>query len=69
MSRHRYVSAYSIAGVYAGLDDKDQTFQWLEKSYQEHNPDLIPIKVDPLFDNVHEDQRFVELLRRMGLQP
>src|SRR5438132_5894204 len=31
----RYVSPYSLALVYAGLGDKDQAFQWLEKSHQD----------------------------------
>ncbi len=67
MSRHRYISAYAVAQVYAGLRDNDDTFQWLEKSYQEHAPDVSLIKVDPLFDNVHSDPRFAELVRRLGL--
>jgi len=67
ISRDRYVSAYSFAQVYAALGDKDQSFQWLEKSYQDHAPDVSLIKVDPLFDNVHPDQRFADLLRRIGL--
>jgi TolB-like protein len=67
ISQHRYVPAYSFAMVYAGLGEKDQAFQWLEKSYQNRAPELVNIKVDPLFDNLHTDPRFADLVRRVGL--
>ncbi len=35
ISKQRFVGAYGFALVYAGLGDKDQAFQWLEKSYQD----------------------------------
>ena len=63
----RYVSPYSFALVYAGLGDKDQAFQWLEKSRQDRTPYLSTIKVDPLLDNLRSDPRFAELMRRVGL--
>ena len=31
----RYVSPLEIATVYAGLGDLNQSFEWLEKAYQE----------------------------------
>jgi len=67
ISRQRYVPAYSFATVYAALGEKDQAFQWLEKSYQDRGPEMTLIKVDPLFDNLHSDPRFADLVRRMGL--
>ena len=63
----RYVSGFSFALVYAGLGEKDQAFQWLEKSYQDHTPYLSTIKVDPLLDNLRSDPRFADLMRRIGL--
>ena len=67
ISKQRYVSAYSFAIVYAGLGDKDQAFQWLEKSLQDREPRINRIKVDTLIDNLHSDPRFAELVRRLGL--
>jgi len=55
--------------VYAGLGDKDQTFQWLEKSFKDHTMDIGYLKVDPFFDNVRSDPRFADLVRRVGLWP
>jgi hypothetical protein len=67
LSKQRFVFSYGIALVYAGLGDKDQAFQWLEKSYQDREPRITRIKVDPLFDNLHSDPRFADLVRRVGL--
>jgi len=67
LSGQRYVSSYSFAVVYAGLGEKDQAFQWLEKAYQDRADDLRQLKVDPLLDNLRSDQRFTDLLRRVGL--
>ena len=66
-SQRRYVQAYAFAQVYAALGEKDQAFLWLEKSYEDHAPDIAMIKVDPTLDNLHSDPRFAGLVRRMGL--
>ena len=67
ISKQRFVGAYGFALVYAGLGDKDQAFQWLEKSYQDRQGRITRIKVDALFDNLHSDPRFADLVRRVGL--
>ncbi len=66
-SKQRYVRQYIFAVVYAGLNEKDQAFQWLEKGYQGRADDLTLIKVDPLLDNLRSDPRFADLVRRVGL--
>ncbi len=40
---------------------------WLEKAYQERHPFMTLIGVEPVFDPVRSDPRFVELVRRVGL--
>ncbi len=37
LSKQRYVSPYSMVCIYAGLNDKDQAFEWLERTYQERS--------------------------------
>jgi TolB-like protein/Tfp pilus assembly protein PilF len=69
ISRQRYVQAYNFAIVYAGLGEKDKAFQWLERSYQEHAPRMMRLKVDPFLDNLRSDPRFDDLVRRIGLSP
>jgi TolB-like protein/DNA-binding winged helix-turn-helix (wHTH) protein len=67
MSTHRPVGAFGRAIIYAGLDDKQQTFASLEKAYKAHEWPLIELKADPRFDNLRSDPRFQDLIRRVGL--
>jgi eukaryotic-like serine/threonine-protein kinase len=67
LSNKQYVSAQRIAQAYIGLDDKQRALEWLEKAYEERSlrPDFM--RVDPAYDNLRSDQRFRDLLRRVGL--
>ncbi len=67
VASRRYVALYTFAMIYAGLGEKEQAFQWLEKSYQAHEPKITRIKVEPLLDNLRSDPRFADLMRRIGL--
>lgn len=67
ISKQRYVGEYSFAVLYAGLGDRDQAFQWLEKGYQNRTSHMNWIKVDPMLDNLRADPRFADLVRRVGL--
>jgi len=66
-AKQRYVSAYSFATAYAGLGDKDQAFQWLERSNADRAWEILYLKVDPLLDNLRSDPRFPDLVKRVGL--
>jgi hypothetical protein len=67
LSKQQYVSAYNIACIYAGLNDKDQAFEWLERAYQERSFFITQLKVETVLDNLRDDPRFKDLLKRMGL--
>lgn len=69
VKRGEYVSPVSIALIHIGLGDADRAFRWLERAYDERAPQLIWLKVDPIFDPLRSDPRFTRLLRRMGLEP
>jgi eukaryotic-like serine/threonine-protein kinase len=62
----RYFSSYEVAKVYACAGNRDLTFKWLERAYQEHNPDLIELRAEPIFIAQRSDPRFQTLLRRIG---
>jgi Flp pilus assembly protein TadD len=67
-SRTAYVSPYMIATIYAGLGNKGKAFEFLEKAYQERSLDIAwQIKADLRIDNLRNDPRFQNLLRRVGL--
>ena len=64
-SRRQYVPAYAIALIYAGLRDKDQAFEWLDKAYNDRSASMALLKVDPALNSLHSDARFTELARRV----
>lgn len=64
LSKKRYVPAYSIALVYLGLGNKEETLRWIEKSYQDH-ANLVYFKVEPLLDQLRGDPRFEALLQKV----
>jgi tetratricopeptide (TPR) repeat protein len=67
LSKQRYVSPYGIAIIYAGLNDKDQAFEWLERAYDQRGSYMTLLKVATVFDNLRPDPRFKALLKRMNL--
>ena len=68
-SKQSFVPALFIALVYAGLQDKDQAFTWLEKAYEERFNRLAYLKLEALWDPIRSDSRFADLLRRVGIPP
>ena len=58
---------YEVAEIYAAIGDKETAFAWLEKSYRMRQANLVSLKVDPAFDNLHDDARYQNLLRRVNL--
>jgi len=56
-----------VALVYAALGEKDEAFEWLEKSYQKHEESLCSMGIDPKFDSIRDDQRFKKILKKVGL--
>src|SRR5450432_829294 len=64
-AKRRYVSPFSIAMIYAALNEKDEAFAWLEKSYRDREWWLVWIKMDPKVDSLRSDSRFTDLVRRV----
>jgi tetratricopeptide (TPR) repeat protein len=68
MNRHRHLDPVPmLALAYAGMNNKDEAFAWLQKAYSEHSNALTTLMVDPVYDPLRSDPRFQELLRRVGL--
>jgi Flp pilus assembly protein TadD len=67
LQKERYVAALDFAYVHSGLKDKERTFEWLERSYEERSAWLMWINADPRLDWLRDDPRFTDLLRRLNL--
>jgi TolB-like protein/Tfp pilus assembly protein PilF len=67
ISRKRYVSPYGLAQIYAASNKREDTFKWLQAAYDDHAAWMGYLAVDPIFDRYRSDERFKDLLRRVGL--
>jgi tetratricopeptide (TPR) repeat protein len=64
----RYVSAYAVALVYAGLAEYDRAFEWLDIACEDRDDMLsVALAVDPRLDDLRSDQRYIQLMKRIGL--
>lgn len=66
-SKREYVDAIWIVATYAGLGQKDQALEWLERNYVECALGMVFLKVAPDFDSLRSEPRFQDLLRRMAV--
>jgi len=66
-SDERYVSAYDIAVIHAGLGDSDQSLIWLRRAFAERSAMLVNVGWDPRFDGVRDHPRFVSIIRDLKL--
>ena len=67
LSSQSYVDFYMVAGIYAGLGDKDEAFRLLEKGYEQHSGGMVYLGLDVMWYGMHSDPRYLDLLRRIGL--
>lgn len=63
----QYVSHYAVAMIHAGLGDTDRALAELDSAYVERAWPMFVLRVDPAFDGLRGDPRFVRLLKRVGL--
>jgi TolB-like protein/DNA-binding winged helix-turn-helix (wHTH) protein/Flp pilus assembly protein TadD len=57
----------SVGILYGALGDVDRAFTWLDKAYQERDPELTYLKVpNRRFEPLRQDARFAQLIHRMG---
>jgi len=68
LSSQRYVPPTNVAVLCYAVGEKDEAFAWLEKAYQDRDMRLCRLKVDPRWDSMRSDPRFIEILKRIGLQ-
>jgi adenylate cyclase len=58
---------YAIASI--GLNDRQRAMEALDNAFHDHEPCLVSLKVDPVFDPLRHEDRFSDMVRRIGLEP
>ena len=62
-----YASPYQLALGYAAIHDNATALSFLERSAAIREPQVLYLKVEPLFDSLRRESRFIYLERRLGL--
>jgi eukaryotic-like serine/threonine-protein kinase len=65
-SKKTYVSPVHLATIYTGLGEQERALTALEHAFQEHDPYMIFLKVDPTLESLQSQPRFQALLRGMN---
>jgi TolB-like protein/Tfp pilus assembly protein PilF len=69
IEKHEQEWAYNIAYVLAYRNEVDRAFEWLDKAVEYGDPGLLDISIEPLFNNIHADPRWLPFLESIGMAP
>jgi Flp pilus assembly protein TadD len=68
LSKQRFVEPFNAGYIYLGLGDKEQALTLLEKAYEVRSAIWLGwLKIDPAFDPLRSEPRFIALLKKVGL--
>ena len=65
--KNAFGKSFEIAINYARLQDKDKTIEYLNKAYEQREPQMAEIKVTLPFAFLRDDPRFKELVKKVGI--
>jgi TolB-like protein/Flp pilus assembly protein TadD len=67
LSSQHYIPPYNMALVHAALGEQNEALTMLERGCDEHDVRVTLLKVDPRWDSLRGNARFVAMLKRIGL--
>lgn len=62
-----FVTPWRLGTIYVRAGMENEAIDWLEKAYYAHDSNMPYIGVDPIFDRLKDNPRFIDLLKRMNL--
>jgi serine/threonine-protein kinase len=68
LSVTKYVPPYNIALIYNALDEREKALEWLEKGFQQRDPKMTFLNVEPKWNNLRNEPRFIALMRQMNFE-
>jgi adenylate cyclase len=69
LKKYEYVPCWFLAMAWVGLNDTERALEALEQAFRNHEPCMVSLKVDAIFDPLREESRFVNMMRQVGLAP
>jgi TolB-like protein/Flp pilus assembly protein TadD len=61
------LDAFTVAEAYALRNDREKTFEWLDRLWKNRDARLLFLYTDPFFKRFQSDPRFADLCRKVGL--
>ncbi|PWT89674.1 MAG: hypothetical protein C5B55_10950 [Blastocatellia bacterium] len=65
----QFTDPYPTAFIYVGMGDKDQALSMLEEAFRDRSAWMPWIRVEPKFRSLHQDPRFLAILKQLNMQP
>lgn len=62
-----YFNSESIAYTYAATGNREKSLEYLDRAFEERDPNLVTIKTSEVYDFLADDPRFKELVGNIGL--
>lgn len=69
LKKYEYVPCWFLAMAWVGLDEAGRALDALEQAFRHHEPCMVSLKVDAIFDPLREEQRFEKMVCDVGLEP
>jgi TolB-like protein/DNA-binding winged helix-turn-helix (wHTH) protein len=66
MDQRRPIDPLEFVRAYTALGDNDQAIAWLRKAHAAHSVSLTALKVEPAYDPLRSDPRFVAIIHEMN---
>jgi TolB-like protein/Tfp pilus assembly protein PilF len=66
--RKQYVRSFCFVLVHVGLGELDEALDRLERAYEERDTWMLMLKIDPVFDGLRSEPRFITLLEKVGVE-
>jgi DNA-binding winged helix-turn-helix (wHTH) protein/TolB-like protein/Tfp pilus assembly protein PilF len=67
-ANNRYVPPYTLAEVYNALGQRENALAALEQAYSEKDVRMVFLKVDPMWNGLRGEPRFIDIMTRMNFE-
>ena len=64
--KYHYISPYDIAILFSHAGKQEEALSWVEKSIEDIDPKLHFLNVDPEWQSLRNDERFLKYLKTIG---
>jgi DNA-binding winged helix-turn-helix (wHTH) protein/TolB-like protein len=68
LTNDTYVPPYNLALAYNAVGEREKALQYLEKGFAEKDLRMVFLKVEPFWHNLRSEPRFLDVLKRMGIE-